>query len=230
MKSWMLTLATALVLAGTARAQTLSLQVDPLVAEVGDLITLTITVDGELSDLRGYTLDLHYNRDRVNLFSISEGEVMLALTPTFLYWEDQGQNGSSVIQVDHAILGGEEGGSGPGALLYVLFEGESCGLETIRVDNVLFRDLDNQPLPVTVGAGFEHQICQVPRLFIERLPNNAARLHWNRVLNVEEYHLWWRTAFGETWQPLTTTLDTSFVDPVTPGPLQRIYRLSLLHD
>lgn len=230
MNSWMLTLATALVLAGTARAQTLSLQADPLVAEEGDLITLTVAVDGDVSDLRGYTLDLHYNRDLVTLFSISEGEVMLALTPTFLYWEDQGQNGSSVIQVDHAILGGDEGGAGPGALLYVNFVGESCGVETIRADNALFRDLDNQPISVTVGPGFEHQVCQVPPLRIERMPTNAARLYWDRVLNAQEYHLWWRTAWGDAWQPLATTLDTTYVDPATPGPLMRIYRLSLLHD
>jgi hypothetical protein len=230
MQRWLPLLVTALALSSPARAQTLSLQIDPQVIEPGELTTLSLVVDVGLQDLRGYTLDLHYNRDRLNLFSIIEGDVMLAQSPTFLYWEDLGLNGNSVLHVDHAILGGDEGGEGPGALLHLVFVGVSCGLQTLWVDGALFRDLNNQPLSVAVGSGVEQQVCQVPRLYIERLPGNEARLYWDRVLNAEEYRLWWRTAWGESWLPLATTLDTSFVDPATPGPLQRIYRLTLQHD
>jgi hypothetical protein len=211
-------------------AQSLELVVDPRVCEPDEIITVEVHVDAAVADLRGYTLDLHYNRDRMSVFSILEGGLMLAHTPTFFYWEDSGSNGSSVLHVDHAILGGTAGATGPGVLCTMLFRAESCGVAPVWVDAVQFRDLDNDPLPVSVGPAVEHQVCQVPPLLIDRLADGRIQLSWQRALNALEYHLWWRERWYHPWQPLATTTDTSWIDPATPGPQMRLYRLTLLHD
>ncbi|MFA7332185.1 MAG: cohesin domain-containing protein [Candidatus Delongbacteria bacterium] len=210
-------------------AQTLELTVEPQVVEPDELITLELRVDTAVADLRGYTLDLHYDRDRVSVFSIYEGGLMLAHTPTFFYWEDSGANGNSVIHIDHAILGGTVGASGPGVLCTVVLRAEDCGIETVWVDNALFRDMENAPLAVGLGGGVEHQVCQVPPLQITRLTDGRMRLTWDRGLNVDEYHLWTRERWYQPWLYLATTTDTFWVDPGTPGPQMRLYRLTLLH-
>ncbi|MDP2359960.1 MAG: hypothetical protein Q8O14_04305 [bacterium] len=211
-----------------ALGQSLQLQVAPIVVEPGQLVTVELRVDAAVSDLRGYTLDFHYNRDRVTIQSIQQGEVMLAHTPTFFYWEDAGANGNSVLTIDHAILGGTAGGQGPGALCYIILQGEDCGIETLWVDNALFRDMDNDPLYITLGAGVEHQVCQVPPLYITNLGSGVMQLDWDRALNALEYHLWHRERWYQPWEYLATTTDTFWVDPATPGPAMRLYRLSLL--
>lgn len=230
MRSLLASLVLAAASALTASAQLVDLDLDPIVCEPGEIITVDIRADGLVADLRGYTLDLHYNRDRVSVFSIVEGPLMLSHTPTFLYWEDLGANGSSTLHIDHAILGGLAGATGPGVLCTVLFRAEDCGVESLWLDDAQFRDLDNDPLPVALGAMVEHQVCQVPPLYIDRLADGRIQLSWQRALNALEYHLWWRERWYHPWQPLATTTDTSWVDPATPGPQMRLYRLTLLHD
>lgn len=230
MRPWTLIMAALLLGSGAGQAQELQLQVSPVVVEPDSLVTLEVRVDGAVAGLRGYTLDLHYDRDVASVFSIYEGEVMLAHTPTFFYWEDLGDNSHSLIHVDHAILGGLEGGEGPGALFHVTLRGEGCGIESLWVDNALFRDLDNDALAVSLGTAVEHQVCQVPRLHIARNGDGSMLLTWDRVLNAQEYHLWTRPRWEQPWLPLATVTDTSWTDPGTPGPGSRLYRLSLLHD
>ncbi len=230
MRSLLFTLAALLVGFRPLAAQELDIAVDPLVTEPDELITVELRVDSQVENLRGYTLDLHYDQHRVSVFSIYEGGLMLANTPTFFYWEILGDNGNSVIHIDHAILGGTTGASGPGVLCTILLRAEDCGIENLTVDNALFRDMDNAPLAVTLDTGEEHQVCQVPPLHITRLNDGRMRLTWDRGLNVIEYYLWTRERWYDPWQYLATTTDTFWVDPGTPGPEMRLYRLTLLHN
>jgi|GEM_PF-2196722 len=222
---------TSLMLApGICLAQALQLVVDPIVVEREELVTVEVRLDGGASALRGYTLDLRYDRSLFSISSIYEGEVMLAHTPTFFYWEDLGDNSHSVIHVDHAILGGDAGGEGPGALFHVVLRAEYCGVESLWVENALFRDMDNQPIGVNVDAQVEHQACQVPPLLITDLGSGVMRLSWTPALNAIEYHLWSRERWYLPWQYRGATTDTSWVDPETPFLGMRLYQLTLLHN
>ncbi len=231
MRSMQHILAALLALPLFCGAQNLSMNLSPLVAEPGELISLNLMIDAPVSDLRGYTLDLYYDPDQVSLFSISEGEVLLSHPPTFLYWEDFNEGGTRRIHVDHAILGGTTGGTGPGNLLYVFFLAENCGIETITVDNVELRDLQNSPLPITVGPGFEHQICQAPMLEIDYLGASSAQLRWNRVLNANFFNVYRGPETDGPWTIVATTTDTSWVDtPIPAADSRRFYYVLADHD
>lgn len=223
-------LALGLMYALTTYAVEISLEVDPLVIQPGELTVVRILVDGDLSELRGYTLDLYYSTEQLDLFSVNEGEVLLAHTPTYLYWQDQSLNGHGVIHVDHAILGESTGGEGPGALLYLSWEGQNCGIGDLWLENIQLRDLENQPIGFTLAGGIEQQVCQVPPLNIDRRPDNSILLTWDRVLNANLFYLQHRHDLWDTWVPLATTVDTFYVDPATPGPDMRLYRLVVDHD
>lgn len=216
---------TATTLAG---AQHLDLEVDPMVIEEGDLVTVEVRVDGAIQDLRGFSVDLYFDPSRVQPQNVFEGEVLLAHPPTFFYWEERDDAWGHSLHVDNAILGGNMGASGPGALCYILLRGESCGLESLRLEHAVLRDMDNQNIPVTVGPAITHQICLVPPLFIENQVDGSIRLSWLPSLNAEEYHLWSRDGWSQPWQYRVATMDTTWTDPETPFLGKRFYQMTLL--
>lgn len=219
-----------LALHASLQAQTISLALDLSIVEIGELATVEVRVDDAVADLRGYSLDVYFDPSRVAAQSIFEGEVLLPHSPTFFYWEERDDEWGHCLHIDNAILGGTLGGNGPGALCYILLRGQSCGLETLRIDHATLRDLDNQPLAVTTGPALTHQICQVPPLFITTLGDGAIRLSWTPALNVIAYHLWSRERWYQPWQYRGATTDTSWVDPETPFLGMRLYHMTLLHN
>ncbi len=214
----------------TASAQHLSLALDPVVMEEGELATVEVRVDLATQNLRGYSVDLYFDPSRVQPQNLFEGEVLLAHSPTFFYWEEREDEWGHCLHIDNAILGDTQGAGGPGVLCYILLRGESCGLESVRLGNALLRDTDNQALDLTVGPAITHQICLVPPLFITTLGDGAAQLSWYPSLNALEYHLWSRDDWSQPWQYRTATTDTSWVDPETPFLGKRFYQLTLLQN
>ncbi len=218
------------LLALGARAIEIGLEVDPIVVEPGELVMLNIVASGDLSQLRGYTLDLEYRTAQIDLFSVIEGDIMIVNPPTYLYWQDDAINGYGIVHVDHAILGDTSGGEGPGTLIQFLWEARECGLGEFALENIQLRDLQNQPLTFAYTGDVLHQICQVPPLQIEWQPDNSVRLFWDPVLNANQYLLDSRTNLEDLWQPLVTVADTSWIDPASSGLPMRLYRLRIYHD
>lgn len=214
----------------TASAQHVSLALDPVVMEEGELATVEVRVDTGVQDLRGYSLDIYYDYGRVEPYSVLEGEVLLAHSPTFFYWQEVDDESGRHLHLDNAILGGTLGGSGEGALCYILLRGLTCGVETLRLSNTQLRDMDNAPISCSVDSLASHQVCLVPPLFISTLPDGAAQLNWLPSLNALEYHLWSRDDWSQPWQYRTATTDTSWVDPETPFLGKRFYQLTLLQN
>jgi hypothetical protein len=229
MRTLALLLGTLLAM-GQARSQTLALSVDAPVIDVGELVTVEVRVDTAVQDLRGYSLDIYYDYGRVEPYSVLEGEVLLAHSPTFFYWQEVDDESGRHLHLDNAILGGTLGGSGEGALCYILLRGLTCGVETLRLSNTQLRDMDNAPISCSVDSLASHQVCLVPPLFISTLPDGAAQLNWLPSLNALEYHLWSRDDWSQPWQYRTATTDTSWVDPETPFLGKRFYQLTLLQN
>lgn len=217
------------LLALGARAQELGYELQDTVVEPGELVTLTLVLDGQVSLMRGFTLALEYDNSLLDLYSINQGSLLLPHSPSFLYWNNEIVNGHSVVQVDYAILGDDEGVAGPGELLRVVFEGIGCGIQTLAVVDAQFRDLDNQPIAMGLGSGIEQQVCQVPPLAIRHLPGGGKELDWSRVLNAQYFTVYRSTEMAGPWLPVHTTSDTLWVDNSVSAWPQALYRLSVEH-
>jgi hypothetical protein len=226
--AWIATMITV----SLCHAQTIEVNVDQIMAEPGEMIVISIDVDAAVTNLRGYTLDLHYQRNYVDLFSISEGEVMLAASPTYIDWEDStGTDNNNVIHVDHAILGNGTPAQGAGSLFYVTMLGENCGIEQLWIDNVELRDMDNHSIAVTVGPLVEHQVCQIPRLYIASTLDSNILLTWGRVLNANLFRLHRSPEIEGPWPVIHTTSDTSWIDTGIVIPeTKQFYYLTVDHD
>ena len=217
------------LLASGAYAQTLSYSIQDIVVEPGELITLTVNVDGGLADMRGFTLDLLYENSMVDIYSINQGSLLLEHSPSFLYWNDELINGVTLVRVDYAILGGISGVQGPGDLLHITFEAVGCGIETLAIVAAEFRDLDNQSIAVDLGTGIEHQVCQAPPLRIVHQLNGDKLLSWGRVLNANFFTVYRSVELAGPWIPVQTTTDTTWVDASVAAWPQALYRLRVDH-
>jgi hypothetical protein len=219
----------AALLAASATAQQLAYQVSDQVVEPGGLVTLTLDLQGVPAGLRGFTLALEYENDLLDIFSINQGSLLLAHNPSFLYWNDELVNGRTRVLVDYAILGATAGFGGDGDLLHLSFEGVGCGIQNLVVESAEFRDLSNDPVPVGLGAGVEHQVCQVPPLSIRHLPGGDKELSWGRVLNATYFTVLRSPEMIGPWLPVHQTSDTLWVDPGVASWPRALYRLTVEH-
>jgi hypothetical protein len=180
-------------------------------------------------DLRGYTLNLNYNADLVELFSMIEGIVFLMNPPSVLWWTNNVNGPDSYIQIDHVILGVGESVDGPGVILSIFLRGLDCGIETLAITDAIFRDVDNMPLSVST-TDLTHQVCQMPHLDIEIIfPAEDALLTWDRIINSNFFRVYKSPEPYSGFTEIAVTPDTFYLDTDAPGEFRRFYYIVLDH-
>ena len=211
------------------QAQQMTVVIDSLVAEIGTVVKVDFVIDAAVEDLRGYSLDLSYNSDLVELFSMLEGPVFLMNPPSVLWWTDNVDGPNSYLHIDHVILGVGESVDGPGVILSIFLQGIDCGIETLAISNAIFRDVDNMTLPVTT-SDLTHQICQMPHLDIEIIfPSDDALLTWDRIINSNFFRVYMSSEPYSGYTEITVTPDTFYLDTTAPGIPWRFYYIVLDH-
>ncbi|MBL7034062.1 MAG: hypothetical protein ISR91_07950 [Candidatus Delongbacteria bacterium] len=210
-------------------AQQMTIAIDSLVAEIGTIVKVDFVIDAAVQNLRGYTLDMSYNSDLVELYSIIEGPVFLMNPPTFLWWTDNVNGPDSYLHIDHVVLGVNESVDGPGVILSLYFLGLDCGIETVAISDALFRDVDNMPLAIST-VDLTHQFCQVPHLDIDIIfPTEEAMLSWNRIINSNFFRVYKSPDSYSGWTEIAVTPDTFYLDSTAPGEPWRFYYIVVDH-
>ncbi len=211
------------------QAQQMTVVIDSLVAEIGTVVKVDFVIDAAVDDLRGYSLDLSYNSDLVELFSMLEGPVFLMNPPTVLWWTNNINGPNSYLHIDHVLLGVGESVGGPGVILSIFLHGLDCGIETLAINNAIFRDVDNMPLDIST-TDLEHQICQMPHLDIEIIfPSEEALLTWDRVINSNFFRVFKSPEPYSGFAEIAVTPDTFYFDLDSPGEGRRFYYIVLDH-
>jgi len=211
------------------QAQQMTVVIDSLVAEIGTVVKVDFVIDAAVDDLRGYSLDLSYNSDLVELFSMLEGPVFLMNPPTVLWWTNNINGPNSYLHIDHVLLGVGESVGGPGVILSIFLHGLDCGIETLAINNAIFRDVDNMPLAITT-SDLTHQICQIPHLDIEIIfPSEEALLSWNRIINSNFFRVYTSQQPHSGWIEIAVIPDTFFLDTTSPGVPWRFYQIVVDH-
>lgn len=214
--------------AASASAQTLTMEIDSLVAEIGTTVRVDLTIDDAVTNLRGYSLHIRYRHDLVQLNGVWEGPLFLEQSPTYLWWDQEMiDERHSLIQVDHTLLGNETPVNGPGIVLMLSLTGLTCGIEELVISDSLFRDMDNAPIAITC-TNLEHQVCQIPHLDLEIVdPGRQALLTWNRVLNSNWFKVWKSDEPYGPWSYYHTTVDTFYVDPAASSQSREFYKITV---
>lgn len=148
-----------LLAAQAARAATLTLVPPTGEFHCGNTWTIDVVLDASTVDLRGFSLVLEYDNAIITPHAVTAGGLVTAAAcPNFLNWV--GPETSDTLQVDVANLGCST--SGPGAILQIVFQGESSGTSTIGVRSGQLRDGTNAPIAFTSNVVTVHYDCAVP--------------------------------------------------------------------
>ncbi len=154
-----LAVACGLATAGPAHAATLTLVPPSGEFHCGNTWTIDVVLDAATTDLRGFSLVLEYDNAIITPYAVTAGSLVTAAAcPSFLNWV--GPASATSLQVDVASLGCSA--SGPGAIVSIVFAGESSGTSTIGIRSGLLRDGTNTPIAFTSNVVTVQYDCAVP--------------------------------------------------------------------
>jgi len=157
-------LAAVLLAAPSARAQSLEFVPQPPSGQFfcPETLSVELTIDAAVVDLRGYSLVLSYDPVILNPVSVSPGSLVDgAACGNLLQWLDPGNNDGS-LEVDLALLGCST--NGPGSVLTIVFEGIGEGNSGLDCVQTIFRDSLNAEIPVNCAPIVVTYSCPVPNL------------------------------------------------------------------
>jgi hypothetical protein len=123
---------------------------------LGDVVTVRVTTDGPMADLKGYLVRLTYNPAVLALGAITPGNVLDGHLATFIPFAAP----ADTAGFDAAVLIGST--DGPGTLGYIQFTGIANGVSDLRIVEVIMRNSLNQSFPVTTCDGRIRVIAPVP--------------------------------------------------------------------
>lgn len=133
----------------------------PSSSELGceETVAVDIWVDEYTLDLRGLSLQLSYDPAVVQPVTITARPLLTgAPCPWFLHWIDPDPP-SGLIEVDGASLGCSVDGPGPWAR--ITFTGINEGTTVLDCVQVLARDGENHPIPMSCEPATIHNRCAV---------------------------------------------------------------------
>lgn len=120
----------------------LGFECDPPTCDFGgaDTLEVVVTLDGTVTDLAGFSLDLEIESSVVRAVSVVPGELLGSCS-----WAFFTSMSTDTVRVDAAGLGCAI--SGPGHLAKVRIVGVSTGSSTFRCRGSILRDTSNASLP-----------------------------------------------------------------------------------
>lgn len=138
------------------------LSFDPLNGVLLDTLVVSVTVDGSITDLRGFSWALEFDPSIAVPVAVNAGDLLSgAACPDFVTWLNAASIGDSIV-VDGATLGCSV--DGPGAIVDITFVGVGFGISPLHWRRSELRDSLNAPIahlctdgslirsPVTVEA------------------------------------------------------------------------------
>lgn len=114
----------------------------------GEYFNCDITISNA-SNVSGFSFTIHYDRDVVKAYSVTEGGFLKATSPTF-WLEPDIDNGDSIIHEIVCVRTQPGGASGSGVLLSVTFRARDKGESAIYLEDVAISDANGQLFPVAV--------------------------------------------------------------------------------
>jgi hypothetical protein len=140
---------------------------------VDETFQVTLEVDENVLGLKGYTIDLVYDSDLLQLDMVEEGALLPSAGQTYFWW---GTRGSDTVQVDAAIFTDGCTVDGPGELAVLHFTGLDIGETPVAVENSELRDVLNQSIVHSNEDGIvtltrEGNSCDNP-IVIDAVPFN----------------------------------------------------------
>jgi hypothetical protein len=131
----------------TAARAALGFQLTPASGIFCDTLTVDVTVDASVSDLRGFTFVFEFDPTKIVPISVQRGPLVTgASCGSFFQWLNSAAIGDS-IYADGALLGCSV--NGPGSILRMKFVGVTQGTSFLRCRSSTLRDSLNQNMPHT---------------------------------------------------------------------------------
>jgi hypothetical protein len=156
----------ALAGAGPLAGHAADLGFTPNPGFVCDTLTVDVTIDAAVTDLRGFTFVFTFAPAAVRPIAVTAGALVEgASCPNFLQWINAAAIGDS-IYVDGATLGCSI--DGPGSIVQLTFVRTTYNATSpINCRSGSLRDAMNQPIPYTCHAGF---LRTCPAIGVTSLP------------------------------------------------------------
>lgn len=145
--------ATAVLVAPARTAAGATVSFSPLHSgtDVGDTVTVNVTIDAATPDLRGASLVLEFDPAVVAPVSVLKGALVTAAPcPSFLAWLNEPAVGDS-LAVDLALLGCSI--DGPGHVIELRFTGIAPGFTALECRSLSLRNSLNQTIPASCVPG-----------------------------------------------------------------------------
>jgi hypothetical protein len=140
-----------LLLGSFVSAARADLSFDPLNGNIVDTLVVSVTVDGSIADLRGFTWTLEFDPSIVMPVAVAAGSLVTnAGCPNFVTWLNFAAIGDS-ISVDGATLGCSV--NGPGAIVDITFVGVGFGVSPLNWRRSELRNSLNASIPHTCTDG-----------------------------------------------------------------------------
>jgi hypothetical protein len=150
--NWPTAVALLFLLVSIAPPAQAELSFDPLNGVILDTLVVSVTVDGSITDLHGFSWALEFDPSVVMPVAVNPGSLVAnAACPNFLYWLNATSIGDSIV-VDGATLGCAV--DGPGAIVDITFIGVGFGVSPLHWRRSEMRDSLNMPIvhPCTDGT------------------------------------------------------------------------------
>jgi len=151
---WLLALMTLPVVAG-AQVRVCIEPADTTVS-LGDVITVRVTTDGPVADLKGYLVRATHNTAVLTHLSTTPGSVLNGYLATFL----PHAAAPDTIGFDAAVLIGAT--MGPGTLGYFTFTASAPGICDLVITDAKMRNSLNQPFPIITCNGRVRVVGPLP--------------------------------------------------------------------
>lgn len=123
---------------------------------LGDFVTVRVTTDGPVADLKGYLFRATHNPAVLTLQSTDPGSVLDGHLYTFIPFTAP----PDTIGFDAAVLIGAT--MGPGTLGYFTFQATATGICDLIPTQVLMRNSLNQPYPIVTCNGRVRVVTVTP--------------------------------------------------------------------
>jgi hypothetical protein len=154
----------AIVVAGlsnTASAYAATISFDPEASETAcdQQVSVDVVVD-DVSDLRGFSLELAFSSTFVDLIAVNAGPDLVGAPCPHFFYVFPYVAGSTTVKFDGAGLGCSL--AGPARIATLVFQGASEGLASLDCDFVDLRNGLNLPVPSTCQSATILVSCPIP--------------------------------------------------------------------
>jgi hypothetical protein len=137
--------------------------------EVGDTFGVSIEVDSNAVELKGFDIVLSFDPEVLDVVSVAQGSLMKEGGTTFWHYRED----SSSVEMISAVLGTGLSVDGPGILAVITFAASDIDRSDLVMAEVDLRDVDNRAIPFQL----RHGVVYVAGLDISEDQTSPRNLH-----------------------------------------------------